>query len=88
MKKNYNFLCDCALCQDVDRDDALIGLICAASGRCNGKVRSTSSGNIFDESKQYHCETCGHSNFEDSLNAIVRWKNNRNNQHPDDGAAL
>ncbi len=24
----------------------------------------------------------------DSLNAIVRWKNNRNNQHPDDGAAL
>jgi len=26
--------------------------------------------------------------FKDSLNAIVRWKNNRNNQHPDDGAAL
>lgn len=24
----------------------------------------------------------------DSLNAIVRWKNNRNNQHPDDGTAL
>jgi hypothetical protein len=24
----------------------------------------------------------------DSLNAIVRWKNNRNNQRPDDGAAL
>jgi hypothetical protein len=72
LKKNYNFLCDCALCQDVDRDDALIGLICAASGRCNGKVRSTSSGNIFDESKQYHCETCGHSNFEDSLNAIAQ----------------
>ena len=24
----------------------------------------------------------------DSLNAMVRWKNNRNNQHPDDGAAL
>jgi hypothetical protein len=26
--------------------------------------------------------------IKDSLNAIVRWKNNRNNQHPDDGAAL
>ena len=24
----------------------------------------------------------------DSMNAIVRWKNNRNNQHPQDGAAL
>jgi hypothetical protein len=26
--------------------------------------------------------------IKDSLNAMVRWKNNRNNQHPDDGAAL
>jgi hypothetical protein len=26
--------------------------------------------------------------IKESLNAIVRWKNNRNNQHPDDGAAL
>ena len=26
--------------------------------------------------------------IKDSLNAIVRWKNNRNNQHPGDGAAL
>lgn len=26
--------------------------------------------------------------FKDSLHAISRWKNNRNNQHPDDGAAL
>jgi hypothetical protein len=24
----------------------------------------------------------------DALNAMVRWKNNRNNQHPDDGATL
>lgn len=70
LKKNYNFLCDCALCQDVERDGGLIGLFCTAAGRCNGKVISSSSGNTFDEIKQYHCETCGHSNFEDSLKAI------------------
>lgn len=26
--------------------------------------------------------------IKDLRNAMVRWKNNRNNQHPDDGAAL
>ena len=78
LKKNYNFLCDCALCQDIDRDDALIGLVCSATGGCNGKVRSFSSAvssvdNTLDfVNKQYHCETCGHSNFEDSIRGIFQ----------------
>ena len=75
LKTNYNFLCDCALCQDTERDDALIGLKCA--GSCNGRVRSSSSGllsieHTWDENKQYHCEACGYSNFEDSLKAITK----------------
>ena len=65
LEENYKFLCDCALCHDTERDDAMIGLKCAAPGCCRGTVRST-----LENHNQYHCETCGFSDFDESLVSI------------------
>ena len=76
LKTNYNFVCDCVVCQDTERDDDLIGLVCHAPGSCNGRVRSLSSDllsvSALDKNKQYQCDICGQSNFEDSLKVISK----------------
>jgi SET and MYND domain-containing protein len=73
--KNYNFLCDCKFCQDIKRGDALIGLRCTAVDiKCEGRVRSspTDVPNSYEmiENRHYCCDSCGHSDFENSLKTI------------------
>ena len=68
LKKNYNFCCECKLCQDLERDDALIGLRCP-SHKCKGRVKTSSSGahEMAYIKRQYSCVECGRCNFDEVL---------------------
>jgi SET and MYND domain-containing protein len=67
LKRNYNFCCECMLCQDLERDDALIGLRCS-SHKCKGRVKtSAGSHEMAYIKRQYFCDECGRSNFDEAL---------------------
>ena len=75
--ENYKFVCDCALCKDVDRDDKIVGLKCsnANNGTCMmGSVKSIAveSGcqelaSEEEQGRRYRCNSCGNCDFDTAL---------------------